>query len=439
MAMAATAQTYVALAVAACAVTAARAQQPQVLVHNASLIAYTKRRLAAGDPSLSLAYAAVLAAADAALSMGPYSVLDAKTTPPSGDKHDYMSTARYGWPCNVAWDICRTLTPGGCNMTSGLPWILCDGHANAAADADSDGERLFNMSTSVIALARGYLFSGKLSYATRAAELLRVWFVDRATAMNPNLKYAQVLPPSVGMWYGIIDLSTNFAELMDAVAFIAPSGAWRPSDQVALRAWCRELVVWLRTSPQGQKEGTWINNHQTWMDTVLVSCLLMDGDDAGARAVIVSATEPPPVGNEFAPVGGQIYANGELPAELNRTNSVGYFMYDCSALLQLGQQSRHVPAAPDLLAYVSVANASSIRGAVGFALPYILGQREWRWPNILNETWSQAGAFEVLRRAAHAGWADPQMYGDAAAHVASGGDDLATATQLFWPWPLVAE
>ena len=41
---------------------------------------------------------AVHAEADEAMAVGPYSVMDEDETPPSGDKHDYMSLAPYWWP-----------------------------------------------------------------------------------------------------------------------------------------------------------------------------------------------------------------------------------------------------------------------------------------------------------------------------------------------------
>ena len=43
-------------------------------------------------------------------------------------------------------------------------------------------------------LAAAYKITGENRYATKAAELLRVFFLDPKTRMNPNLQYAQAVP-----------------------------------------------------------------------------------------------------------------------------------------------------------------------------------------------------------------------------------------------------
>src|SRR5512139_1818868 len=55
-----------------------------------------------------------------ALTIGPFSVTSKEVTPPSGDKHDYMSQAPYWWP-----------DPKSPN---GLPYIRRDGEHNPEID-----------------------------------------------------------------------------------------------------------------------------------------------------------------------------------------------------------------------------------------------------------------------------------------------------------------
>jgi hypothetical protein len=54
--------------------------------------------------------------ADRALEMEPVSVVQKAVTPPSGDKHDYMSQAPYWWPDPASAD--------------GKPYIRRDGERN---------------------------------------------------------------------------------------------------------------------------------------------------------------------------------------------------------------------------------------------------------------------------------------------------------------------
>ena len=50
------------------------------------------------DPAIGTAYRGLIARADKALAAKPASVFDKRSIPISGDRHDYVSLARYWWP-----------------------------------------------------------------------------------------------------------------------------------------------------------------------------------------------------------------------------------------------------------------------------------------------------------------------------------------------------
>ena len=79
-------------------------------------LAEAKARLAGDDPSLRPALQNLVEQADDALQTAPPSVMQKSKMPPSGDKHDYLSTAPYWWP-----DPARL---------NGLPYIRQDGKVN---------------------------------------------------------------------------------------------------------------------------------------------------------------------------------------------------------------------------------------------------------------------------------------------------------------------
>jgi hypothetical protein len=139
------------------------------------------------------AYKKLIADADKALNEGPFSVMDKKLVPPSGDKHDYLSLAPYFWPDPSKPD--------------GKPYIRKDGQVNPETRGDfvdySRKDKFFgNLNT----LSYAYFFSDDERYLRKALQLLKTWFVDPETRMNPNLNFGQGVPGvSTGRPFGIIE------------------------------------------------------------------------------------------------------------------------------------------------------------------------------------------------------------------------------------------
>ncbi|RYZ14617.1 MAG: hypothetical protein EOP49_53560, partial [Sphingobacteriales bacterium] len=147
--------------------------KPQVFVLDAKTLASNRAAVKSKNAAFLPAYQQLLKDADKALKFGPVSVMEKKNQPPSGDKHDYMSLAPYHWP-----------DP---NKPDGLPYIRKDGQTNPEVKEYKDKEYLPQLCESVYVLGLAWYFSGEKIYADHAARLLRVWFLDTATRMNPNL------------------------------------------------------------------------------------------------------------------------------------------------------------------------------------------------------------------------------------------------------------
>src|SRR5262249_10127801 len=104
---------------AAAALFAAQAQAqsaPRVFVLDAETLQTNKRLLGEGDKTLAAALVQLKREADDALAMQPLTVMDKAFTPPSGDKHDYMSQVPYFWADSSKPD--------------GLPYLRKDGERN---------------------------------------------------------------------------------------------------------------------------------------------------------------------------------------------------------------------------------------------------------------------------------------------------------------------
>ena len=129
------------------------------------------------QPFYAAAYAELKAQADALLDVEPLSVVMKEKAPVSGDKHDYMSLARYYWPDPSKPD--------------GLPYISRDGVSNPELEK-YDRNRLGDTANRIATLSLAWYFNGDEKYAEKAVELIRVWFLNKETCMNPHMDYAQV-------------------------------------------------------------------------------------------------------------------------------------------------------------------------------------------------------------------------------------------------------
>lgn len=131
--------------------------------------------------------------ADKMLTKSITAVVDKKTTPPSGDKHDYLSQGRYWWPNPKTAD--------------GLPYIRKDGVVNPEIE-DFDRGALSAMTRSVAVLSLAYKLTSENKYAEKAVQNLRIWFMNKKTKMNPNMNYGQTIPGKYegkGRGEGVLD------------------------------------------------------------------------------------------------------------------------------------------------------------------------------------------------------------------------------------------
>ena len=325
---------------------------PQTLLFSATTLAEARARLAIGDQGLRPAFTALLAEANAALDLRPPSVMDKPRPAASGDKHDYFSLGPYWWPDPTKPD--------------GLPYIRRDGVRNSSREHETDDAAFTRVCLAVESLGLGYWFTQDERYAAKAATLVRVWFLDAATRMNPNFQHAQAIPGITdGRGIGIIE-SRRLLNLNEGLVLLGDSPAWTAGDRTALKGWLAAFYAWLRTSANGRDEQNEHNNHGTWYDAqaAYLALVLQQPDDA--RAILREGLT--------RRLAAQVEPDGSQPHELARTKSMDYSIFNLEALLVCARLAGRIGI--DWWGYTSP-DGRSLHAALAFLAPYADPAMTW--------------------------------------------------------------
>lgn len=333
------------------------AQVPETFLIDREKLIEGKQRISQQDPKMQSALKELLSIAGKSLKSGPYSVVYKDKVPPSGDKHDYMSVGPYWWPDPAKPD--------------GLPYIRRDGQVNPERYAIKDDEYLNAISKDVYFLGLAWFYTGDENYAAHAAKLLRIWFLDTATRMNPHLNYAQAIPGiTEGRGIGLID-THNVPMLIDGIQLLKHSKSLTLADYKGIQDWYRQFLYWMRTSQIGLDEADEQNNHGTWYDVQQVVMALFTEQRTLAKDILERQT--------LKRIDAQLEADGRQPRELARTLSWNYSLFNLRAFFELALLAENVEV--DLWNYVSPGKRS-LKKAYSWLLPYATGKKEWPYKQI---------------------------------------------------------
>ncbi len=323
-------------------VAAAEEALPRVFCMNPKLLASAKERIAANDPDLQPALAKLLEQADKALQAGPWSVMDKKRVPPSGDKHDFTATSPYAG--------------------------TGDGLVNPAWWQDYDRVPLERLTQASETLALAYYLTGRSVYAERAAHLLRVWFLDPATRMAPDLK-GRVFPGRDGFHeHRVSPIDVRFMpRIVDSVGLLASSEAWTDEDQQGMVEWFRQFTDRVRALADGAHRNSG-HNIATWYHAQIAAQALFVGDEPLAREMI----ERTKLRIEKA-----IGPDGVFLRERGRTRSMSYSCFHVYPMFNLAMMGGRVGI--DLWRY-ETADGRGMRVALDFLARYAGPEDKAKWP-----------------------------------------------------------
>ena len=343
---------------------------PRVYLYNARQL-FAIRRVTGG--SLAPAVAKLKADANKALGVGPFSVVNKTITPPSGDKHDYMSQAPYFWPDPKA--------------ANGLPYIRRDGERNPEINKLPDHSAMDQMINAVSTLSLAYYLLGDEVYATKAAALLRAWFIDARTRMNPNLQFGQAIPGvNTGRGIGLIE-TRGLVRVVDAVGLLAGSQSWNAQDERQLKEWFDQFLKWMMEHKYGRDEAAALNNHGTYYDVQTASFALFLGRRDLAKQILEASKQKR--------IAKQIEPDGRQPLELARTRAWSYSVGNLDGLTLLAILGESVDV--DLWHY-ETGDGRSIRRAFEYLYPFAIGSQ--KWPHQQITEFQADSLFPLMRRAA---------------------------------------
>ena len=294
--------------------------------------------------------------ADALLNMKMLSVMDKAFTPVSGNKHDYMSQAPYFW-----YDSSKP---------NGLPYIRRDGQHNPEIKKITDRTYIGDLENATKTLSLAYYLTGDEKYAAKSAALIRYWFFNEATRMNPNLDYAQAIPGiNNGRGIGIIETRT-LTGIADAAGLLAPSKSWTEADTKGLQQWYTQYLNWMLTSKNGNDEHKAKNNHGTWFYVQVIDFALFTNNKEKAVQLVNESKRL---------LDSQLTKEGQWPLELERTNALGYSTFNTQAWFDVAKLAEKVGV--DLWHY-KTSKGAGLQTAVDWLLPYALKDKSWTYQQI---------------------------------------------------------
>lgn len=284
---------------------------PDTCLFRGDQLAFMKTQYEAGDADIGRAVESLCAKADELLERAPFSVMNKKGQPPSGDPHDYHSLAKYWWPNPETAD--------------GLPFVRDDGRVNPECYADTyDFSELEAFAEAVLTVALAAFLTGDRRYSEQAAHFLRAWFVDEDTRQSPNFQHAQAVPGKKdGRWQGIIEArrliyTTEAVRLLEAVDGITTN------DVHDIQKWFSELLQWMTESEFGKAAAARNNNIAFWYDLQRMVYADFCGKDDVATSIARDVSIPR--------LQEQMEEDGSLPAELERAYPQDYVAFTVMAM-----------------------------------------------------------------------------------------------------------
>ncbi len=296
--------------------------------------------------------------ADEKMLLEPPSVTFHKSPAASGNPHDFYSEGPYWWP--------DPENPDG-------PYIKRDGEFNPDR-FNAHMEDMVTMCDAVSVLCQAGLYLDKREYLSKAAQLIKVWFIDEETKVTPHMECGQAIRGICdGRGIGIID-TTNYIRVIYAADILERAGGYEEIIS-GLKKWFSEYVLWLTTSEKGLEEKNFFNNHSNWWNTQVAVFSAFTGDESRLWQCFESYK------NRI--LSEQTDTEGKFTDEITRTRSYHYTLYNMDACTLICEVAHH--RGVDLWNY-ETSDGKSLKKCVEFFKPFYENPFLWKYPEINAES-----------------------------------------------------
>ena len=330
---------------------------PKTLAIDGKVLQNNYELIVANDVDKVRALKSLLKKADKVLEEAKvYSVMNKKQMPPSGDKHDYMSTGPYWWPDPTKPD--------------GLPYIKKDGLRNPTYYDITDSQEINKVEDEALTLALAYYFTRENKYAKFASKLIKTWFLDTETRQNPNLNFGQGIPGlNTGRGTGIIE-TRDVYRVQDAAILIQETPNWSKENHQALKKWFSDYLTWMLESPIGKDEADSNNNHGTfYSEQVIAFALFSERPEVALNEIEIFKNR----------MESQLKSDGSQPFELARTKSWNYVnmnLYGYFLIAKLAENAKIQ------LWNQQISEGKNMKNALDWIVPYLKNEKNWEYEQI---------------------------------------------------------
>lgn len=314
-------------------------------------------------------------------------VTDKHHLAPSKNRNDYMSLHRYTVQ-NDRGD-----------------YVMGDNHVNPQI-YDYDRPKLAELNDAVHTLSLAFFYTDGEHYAAKAADLLRAWFFEPETRMNPHLNYAQMNfsesgDPDRGGFQGIID-TNDFISILESVSILYDSASWTPEDHLRLKEWFYNFTRWINgknnllgtIGPDLHCIEGYCNNVATWADVQRVVYYLFTEQEK----LINSSRHIQPISLKLE---RQFGSDGRQRYEENRNQlSQHYYYYNMKAMVNLMTARKNRTGYDRDREYLTSNQLTGFRNALG-NLAYLLDTGDPKAFFKLDSGFDNCRYLEIFRPAAH--------------------------------------